>query len=458
MKPSEALLALLGGHNEKALALLHNDRSPGATWERMRAHFRLRNFERAIDIADGCNPGDLVYEETVAVGALHVFLLARIGRVDEAFAKLPALSASIEERDRLGMLEYRYICGYLDYCERRYDDSLQHLQRVLKATAVVADDRRRFPFQPDSYLLRAKAATLIGVMYSSRNRIQEMERAHCDALLSAEQSTPRDAFLEAMILANLSCLIGKTYSASAIRILQSRARSFEWNAGLEEHRAYIKRHLRMARYLYNPHIDVDTIGGRSAPSFAFRFAECLDSLLLADWESKTKYREELAFATDFVSRVNWEASDGEEFTSLIEIVPVLSPFEFETANDARGRYIGKLSTLLPHFTTSSAELDRAQVHFAASCLAKAEGDWSAARREAELSLDVFDRSGVVWRTAIAALELFTLTRDRTLLQIPRDFTVAHPGTPFSRRLERALALAPQADRGAFIYLKDSVTP
>ena len=448
---SDGLSALLNGETVKAIALLHNDLSPGAAYAQVRALFRLRNFERAIDFSKSVNMDYLEYEEDVALSSLQIFILARMGQVDEAFLALPLLAAKIKHNDLLGKLEYQYIFAYLQYCKRRYSESLQILFGVLSATSQLTEDSRRFKFQSDAFIIRAKSGTLIGVIKAICADYLASERAHCDALLSAEQANPRDSFLEALILANLSCVLCQVQSDSALTILRDRVKRFHWNDGLEEHRVYVDRHLRMASLLFGDTGEDQKGWGRSAPSLAYRLAECLDSLLLDEWRSCTDYQNELDFSKTLISRVDWLKTDGEEYLSLNEMIPLLAPFDLNFAADVRAKFRDKQLTAVPHIASSSP-IDQAAIKFADACIAKAEQDYETACNGFRAAINSYEKHGVAWRSAIAMVELCDLTSCPDTIATLERYTKSLTRSPFSRRLNTAVKLLHATGRSKFSYL------
>jgi hypothetical protein len=422
----------------------------------MRALFHLRRFDAAIAIAERTDVTSLVAEEAVPVTGLHIICLSRAGRLGEAKAKLPPYRASVDADDRIGRLEVELTSCDFDYCTGKFLECVAKLERVLAATATVVDERRRYAFQRDAYVSRALAATMLGVIHNAYGRFADAERAQFDALLSAEQATPRDALVEAVILANLSCSIAESYSASAIQLLYSRMSSFKWNAGLVEQRERLKQNLRVAAYLFGSSGESVRGLGRSSPSLSLRLADCLNSLALDDWTSSDVFAREFAFASDILARVDWQGTDGEEFLVLNSMAAIAAPFDLAAATEAQDLYRRKAAALTPHLTICVGVRNRPHLDFTSACVAKARGDWGAAKIAFEAAVAGWLSYGIVWRAAIAAVELFTLTREETLLEIARKFIAAHPGTPFSRRLGRAVGLAADAERGAFIYLKEAV--
>jgi tetratricopeptide (TPR) repeat protein len=457
LKESPAQIALMSANHEKALALLHNDRSPGAVILRARALYRLGFFIRAIAEADEAKCKDLVLEEEVALVSLHSFVLARIGRLDEAYARLSALEVLIQEvPNTLFELELDSTRAYLYYCTNRYEQCLVILQEIIKKTSSLHEDIRLYPFQQDEFGYRSKAATLLGIIYGSRDDFVRMERWHCEAILSAECSSPRDAFLEANVLANLSCALIEVNCPSAIQILHDRLFSMKWTSGLDEQHLHVTRNLRHANNVFGIGKKLPDSDTTLSPSLAWRLAESVDKLLTESWASNIAFNEELSFAKTFITRVDWIATSGEESAHLDELVPVLAPFDVVAASEAKMRHDMKIKVALPHFPSGRTARDKSSSHFAAACIAKANANWALAELEFTASLEGMLQSGILWRAAIAAVELFTLTRSQRLLETPRQFISNHPGTPFSRRLGRALQLSESADRSAFPYLHDAI--
>ena len=455
---SPGLAALLGGLNEKALALLHGDRSPGAAYSRARALFRIGDFGRTIAEARQVNPSELDSDEAVALIVVHSFALGRIGKISEAYEVLSIAEAIQTSRhDDLSDLEVLYGRAYLQYCEKRHDSCILTLQDIISRTSNVADDRRKFSFQPDSYALRARAATFLGVIYGSRDQFSEMEKWHCDALLSAEKSQPRDSFMEAVILANLSCN-NEVYSPSSTRILRDRLSLLDWAVGMDEQWGYVRRALQRIDNLFgNETASSDRAHVSISPSLAWRLAESVDQLLISSWSAESAFLDELRFATTIMTRIDWNLTSGEEAAALNSLAILLAPYDLEYAREADRLHGMRVEHALPHYPMDRTNRGRAGSLFAFGCIAKASGDWAIAIPALRASLATFASSRIVWRASTVALELFTLTRDHALLDTPREFIAAHPFSPFSKRLRLALKLAPEAERGAFIYLKGSIT-
>ncbi|MBD5653905.1 MAG: hypothetical protein IAI50_01840 [Candidatus Eremiobacteraeota bacterium] len=455
LKEAPAQEAFFGADFERALALLHNDRSPGATYLRVRAIFRLGKFTRAIAEAEKVDLDSLVHEEVVALLSLHAFVLIRLGRYAEARSRISTLEGTRSESP-YDFLEVQCIKSYYYYFVRRYERCFAAIQSILANTENLRDDRRQYAFERDAYSYRAQAATLLGIIHGSRAQFALAQKWHAEALLSAERSVPRDNFFEAHALANLSCAITAVNCPSSISILRDRLASLKWSAGIDEQYVNATRNLRHASNVFGSDRIAFTTHAASSSSLAWKLADSVGRLLTQSWPTALEFDEELSYAKTFITRVDWINTTGDEVTGLAELVPLLAPFDVVAALDANSRREMTLALASPHSPLGHAARDTAIDRFASGCIAKASAKWLVAEADLRASFDGLFASGIRWRASIAAIELFTLTREDRLLEVPRDFIAAYPRSPFSKRLGRAVDLAPDAQRGAFPYLKDAI--
>jgi|GEM_PF-3478906 len=448
----------MSGRHETALALLHNDRSPGSSFFRTRAFFRMGFFERALLEIDETDFALVEDEEALLLSLSRSFLLTRLGRLDEASESLSQLRKNNHSKfDDTTELEYLYCAAYIAYCRGEHDLARVELSKILGKTELISADRRRYAFQQDAFAIRSKAATLLGVLAATLDKFKEMERWHCEALLSAEKSRPRDIFLESVILGNLSCAVGEVYCPTAVTLLQDRLESIDWTAGMAEQRLYLERHLIRAKRLFGIGRICLSPGSVASPSLAWRLAESVDRLFLDDWPSLDSYTEELMFAKSFLDRVDWMSTIGEEDTNLDELAALLAPFDAEAAVKAQSQLETKLDVSLPHYPTGRTIRDRASKSFALACIAKARGDFALAERQFSWALDALLPSEISWRVAVVSIELYTLNRERSLLEAPRAFLSAHRASAFSGRMGRALIVAESSEEpGAFPYLCEAI--
>jgi hypothetical protein len=415
-------------------------------------------FERALREIDQADFETVEDEEVLLLLLFKSFLLARLGRVDEAVANLSQIGQVSKYRfDETARLEFTYCTAYIAYCRGEHQLARKNLGIILRRTESISADNRRFAFQQDAYAIRSKAATLLGVLAATSDQFLEMERWHCEALLSAEKARPRDAFLECVILGNLSCAVGEVYCPTSVSLLQERLESMNWTSGMAEQRLYVERNLVRARRLFGVGKFRLSPSSVSSPSLAWRLGESVDRLLMDDWPCVERYVEELTFAKSLVARVDWMSTVGEEDTNLDELAVLLAPFDTDAAADAQTTLEIKLNVSLPHYPTGRTSRDRAAKSFALACVAKSRGDFVSAEREFLLALHGLGPSGITWRLAILGVELFTLKRDQSLLEVARAFVSEYPAGAFTRRMRRALEIAESgADAGTFPYLRDAL--
>ncbi len=433
--------------------MLHNDASPGAQYCRIRTLFRLQHFDRAVEAAETADRSVLTEEEIVCLDATHVFVLARMGRLAEASAVLSsAIAFGQMLKDDLAALLLNYAAAYVDYCSSRLQQCEQGLLHIMERTDSVRRDTRRYAFQLDLFSLRAHAATFLGCMYLADDRPTESERFHIEAFLSSERSYPRDSYHDAVILANLSCVVAYCYSPAGMLLLNNRSTTLRWNAGLDEQRGYIKRNLRTAGYIFGRGARSEDIGGRSAPSLALRLLDCAEALIYNEWPSAEAFASELSFARDLLFSVGWDGTIGEEFESLSNMVAVLASSDVKTAGIAYRLYVDKLASIPSHYPHKRAKQEQAQMRFITGCLAKAQGRLDAALVDFEIAHKMWLSTPPNTRASLAAIESFPISRNREQLNTVNDFVGRYPGSPYSNRLKRALAYAEDTRRSEFLYL------
>ena len=370
---SSVLTVIMSGEYEKALALLHNDSSPGSMHGRVFALTRLGHYDRAILAADTANVGSVTAEEFAALSLLRIFILARIGKLEDAAASMDRLLSTLNVKNPVIDLECHYVAAYLSYCRRDYDSVIARLKEIIAATELIHADFRP-PYLPhDAFCVRAKAATLLGVIAGMRDDYSESERWHCEALLSAERARPRDVYLEGLILANLSCVISEVYAPSAVALLENRVASLKWTPSMSEQLLYVERHLRISRNLYGLGGPLSKSAKVSSPSIAWRLAEFVDKLLTAQWPSEDAYLKELQFAKSLVQRVDWLGTFGEEGSNLNDLVILLAAFDLPAAEMVQRNFEEKIVTFTSHFPTGRTARDKAWIDVASGCLAKGNG-------------------------------------------------------------------------------------
>jgi hypothetical protein len=448
---TEAAAAVWNAENYVALGLLHKSSLPGAAALRalvynrsLRPELALREFEaHALDSLDPAEALMLSLSSARASADLGDFARAR-----ETLASAEAFASGdpLLEIARLhGRAMVEYLAGRFDFVEEHASAALDLIERHPYAEA-------RTEYQFELNHLRARVLELTGALHALHGEFEQLQSVLVEALLQSRLVRNRDYWLEAMLVANLAVLVAQLPNPRTRQLVMARAAEIPWNHDLDARRMYVHLGLTQHRRLFG----ADTLAGNdlgaTAHSFAWRLVSCVEALGATDFEAPESFHEELRFADSLADRVGRAERSGEEWRSLLLLSSFVATCDAGRAKVLAERYASGMQTLSNALFVVHSPTRKGEEAFAGGCVAKAEGNFGGAAERLKESADTWARLGLPQWVATAGLERFTITRDDDDLRAARSFVRKHPATSFSRRLERALAAAPAAAVGDFIYV------
>jgi hypothetical protein len=449
----EAFSAVWSADNDRALALLHNVDAPGCTAMRARVWFRVRRLERTIAEFDRREPGRYMAPEATALACTAAFAHAMLGNELQAQRALVAAKAAARRsNDPLLRLHCGYAGARVDYLLGNLARSRRALDDVSAEASGHSGAEVRTPYQLELNHLRARIFELEGRHRAFAGDYAGQEERLVSALLATELVRRRDRWFEAQLLASLSELLAAFPSQRSRQFVLSRSMRLSWTSHLDHAAQFVKRGLRNNRRLFGFDEPIDAIGGRSAPSLASRLGERVDALLVDEWNGGKPFLEELRFAVSIALDVDWAATAEHEATHLAWLAVLLTAVEPALSQRMCGRYLNRIAQVPATSTILREPRRQALEIFRDGCAAKACGDWQIAHERLGRALEFWRSRGFGWKASIAGVERFSVSREPSDLEPAAAFLAAFPDTSFSRRLARALELAPRSEPGAFAYL------
>jgi hypothetical protein len=449
----EAFAAVWDADNDRALALLHNVDAPGCASMRARIWVRLKRFDRVVAEFERRDLRSYGPHEASSIACSAAFAHAVLGREPEAQRALEDVrSAASRSNDPLLKIQHAYAFARVDLVAGHLERSRQTLEKAASAAAACPDLEARTAYQWELKHLRARILELEGRHLGLRGDHEGQEACYVSALLTTEEVRYRDRWFEANLLAMLGESLAIYPSHRSRQYVLARSVPFAWNSHLDSAASLVKRGLRNNRRLFGFDEQVETIGGRSAPSLAARLGERLDALAMDEWQNRNHFVEEMRFAVSIALDVDWTMTSQHEALQLARLGVLLTPYEPALARKLWARYRARLQQL-PVMPAVLEEPQRVMLEvFLEGCLRKAEGDLAGAAQSLRAVHDFWRSRGLGWLAAIAGIERFGICRDPSDIAAAREYLDAYPKTTFARRLGRALDRVQSSDRTEFAYL------
>jgi len=448
----QAFAAVWDADNDRALALLHNVDAPGCAAMRARLWIRLKRFDRVVAEFERRELRSYAPQEAGSIACSAAFAHALLGEEREAQRALEdARSAASRSNDPLLKIQHAYAFARVDLVTGNLERSWRTLEEARLAAAACTELEARTAYQLELNHLRARILEHEGRHLGLHGDHEGQEACYVSALLIAEEAHYRDRWFEANLLAMLGESLAIYPSHRSRQYVFSRSMRFAWNSHLDSAASLVKRGLRNNRRLFGFDEQVETIGGRSAPSLAGRLGERIDALALDEWQNRKDFIEEMRFAVSIALDVDWTMTSRHEALHLARLGVLLTPYEPQLARKMLARYRARLQQL-PVMPIVLEEPKRVmQEVFLEGCLLKAEGDLPGAAGSLLAVHDFWRRRGLGWLAAVAGIERYSITRDPSDLAAARDYLGTHPDTTFARRLGRALDRVPSSERTEFAY-------
>jgi hypothetical protein len=448
----DAFAAFWSGHNDRALALLHNVDAAGCAVMRARVWLRLERFERTV--AEYERRPLLAYGPAEATGlaCCAAVATASLGDGDRAHRALEAARRSAERSDDpLLALQCAYVSILVDLVGGEFERSRAAIGALSALAAGHAFVDARTTYQWELGHIRARIFQHEGRHHELESDRLESERCFTAALAAAESTRNRDRLFEAQLLALLSGIVAETPSPQSRADMLSRASATAWTAHLDASGSLVRSALANNHRLFGLGGTLATPQPRHAGSLSSRLGDRVDALLLEQWPSTGAFYEESRYAVSLALDVDWGSSAEHEVTHLLRLAVVVAPHDVVVARRIADLYANRVAELSMNCATMRGPGREPLEMFTEACLAKAERNHEDALvRLSEVS-HLWTRRGLGWAASLARLERYSLTGDDADLEAARTFAATYPASSFARRLLRAIDAATEG-RAEFPYL------
>lgn len=437
---SNPFAAVWSGDYERAIGELYHETRSGAAVMRARVYGHLHLDARIVaEYESGiCNVLEPIERAIyLAIAACAHLAIGRALDARAIFAESERAGAVLADplaRATLGF--YRVVFAFRSQDEAA---TIAHVRSTLADLDALPDLEPRESWRYERNHLRARLHGVRAVLLSLRGDYAGEERALCEAILCCELVRNRDAVHEAELLAALAVHTKHFPGISSRELVFLKARRFTWTTHVDRHRAMIKGALALNRMLFGGSIDVEALGGRSAPALATRIWPCVNALAFTTWSDASAYADEVRFALTLARGSAWDTTLDDSASALLVLIPVIAPSDLASARELLAIYDRAIAARAPYVITTQEPRQLAARAFAVGCIAKAAGDLARARAVFAESLAYWRGHGLRVRAAFGGIEAFGISRDARDLDDARAFVADFPEAPYARRLHAALS-------------------
>jgi len=347
-------------------------------------------------------------ERAVLLGAAAT----RLGKTSDAVSWLSeALAYSVGLDGYAQKAEVEYYAGLLAFSEGDVAELALRAQAIVDGPTAEAFTDSAVPLAHT----RARAyEALTLAAWAEGDYLSAAEQAR-RALDEMRGAPTIDAWIYSQSMVNLAvCARDFDRPADAVYIAE-RLNDIEWLPAIASRQFDVLTCLGWADALEGNHVGAFRrfrLADRKAPSGPDRVLASLWRASLAEELGQHIIaEEELSNAIDLSGTVDWERSPSDRRLALLLFAQVAAPTMPEEARKALNRY-RNIRSALSVLTSASAEPRiRAEEAFANGRIARADGNAAAALDAYMRAYEIWSSIGLLWRAALAAVELCELGVD-----------------------------------------------
>ena len=341
-------------------------------------------------------------EQEMLLGVAYA-RMQQFSRADEYFKAADEFACALGDRDMIAEIGYHRAVSYA--IERRLPEAYAELSQA----RVGRSDRSRFnAFQAESFIL------------AQEQRYFDQANVLMELLRQVDPHAEKHAETRAWATHTLAVLAREMHLPDAAPLIERHLDGAPWPADFAINRFQALKAFGWVQALRGDYFNAFRHLKASFLTIedpAWRTMALLDRAYLARCINEPRWsRQELAEAEELASRVNWQATHGEERMALLLLAELFSGIDAGKAADYLRQYndLGEIDWPLMHFKYD--ERPRALADYSRGVVEIALGNRKQGVSLLKHAEKVFSRIRYDWRAGRCALRLFEVSRERAELE------------------------------------------